>query len=280
MIYKGDLDDEDEVLSWLTDEETLQIPGKIEEVNTKMLEKILSDNDHVVVFFCKIIHFKFYQKKINNFFYLFIDREGDKKSQKIINELENIDDECEEKDIDFVKTSDEGIDKEYDLATLPALAFYRHKFRTIYTGDLMKEEAILEWVLDLHDTQPDVIESVDRKTLQVLINDVEHLAVFFCKLVFSPEMETSWFWFYFTDDDKCESCPGILEELETIDDDTDKHGIQFVKSNDVKLAHEIGIFAFPALVYYETGVPIMYDGKFFISFIDPFRHKNFWNFFR
>lgn len=63
-----------------------------------------------------------------------------------------------------------------------------------------------------------------------------------------------------SDDDKCESCPGILEELETIDDETDEHGIQFVKSNDVKLAHEIGIFAFPALVYYETGVPIMYDG--------------------
>lgn len=53
-----------------------------------------------------------------------------------------------------------------------------------------------------------------------------------------------------------------MEELETIDDDTDDHGIQFVKSNDVKLAHEIGIFSFPALVYYETGVPIMYDGKF------------------
>lgn len=57
MIYKGDLDDEDEVLAWLTDEETLQIPGKIEEVNTKMLEKILSDNDHVVVFFCKNFSF-------------------------------------------------------------------------------------------------------------------------------------------------------------------------------------------------------------------------------
>lgn len=64
------------------------------------------------------------------------------------------------------------------------------------------------------------------------------------------------------DDDKCESCPEILEELETIDDDTDKHGIQFVKSNDAKLAAEIGVFSFPALVYYETGVPIMYDGKY------------------
>ncbi|XP_021208947.1 uncharacterized protein LOC114253198 isoform X3 [Bombyx mandarina] len=220
LVYKGDIEDEDEVLAWLTDENTLEIPGKIEEVNSKMLEKILEENDHVVVFFYK---------------------EGDKKSQKILSELENIDDECEEKDIDFVKTSDNGIDKEYDLPELPALAFYRHKFRTIYEGDLMHEEAILKWVLDLHDSQPDIIENVDRKTLKNLINDVEHLAVFF-----------------YSED--CDTCDDILVELETIDDDTDKHGIQFVKSKDSKLATDIGIFSFPALVYYETGVPIMYDG--------------------
>lgn len=63
------------------------------------------------------------------------------------------------------------------------------------------------------------------------------------------------------EDDRCRICGDILEELETIDDDADKHGIQFVKSKDSKLAAEIGIFSFPALVYYETGVPIMYDGK-------------------
>ncbi|XP_037806644.1 uncharacterized protein LOC119600472 isoform X2 [Lucilia sericata] len=221
LHFTGDLEDEDEVLSWITDEDTLEIPGKIEDVNVKMLDKILAENEHVVVFFYD---------------------EDDKKSLKILNELENIDDECEEKNIDFVKTSDDDVEKEYDLPGLPALAFYRNKFRTIYTGDLMKEEEILEWVLELYESTADVIESVDRKTLQVLINDVEHLAVFFY-------------------DDKCVSCQGILEELENIDDDTDKHGIQFVKSNDVKLAHEIGIFAFPALVYYETGVPIMYDGN-------------------
>uniref|UniRef100_A0A2S2PW44 Protein disulfide-isomerase n=1 Tax=Sipha flava TaxID=143950 RepID=A0A2S2PW44_9HEMI len=221
LVYTGDLDDEDEVLTWLIDEDTLKVPGRIEEVNTKMLEKILSEKKFVVVFFYK---------------------EGDKKSQKIIAELENIDDECEEKNIQFLKTSDEGIEKEYDLPGLPSLLFYRNKFRKIYTGDLMHEEAILEWVLNLHESEPDFIESVDRKTLQTLINDVEHLAVFFY-------------------DDKCEACPSILEELETIDDDTDKEGIQFVKSTDSKLASEIGIFSFPVLVYYETGVPIMYDGN-------------------
>lgn len=95
------------------------------------------------------------------------DEEGDKKAQKILQELENIDDECEEKDIDFVKTSDVGIRKEYDLPNLPALVFYRNRFRNIYNGDLMEEEEILNWVLELRDSAPDVIESVDRKTLQV-----------------------------------------------------------------------------------------------------------------
>lgn len=82
-----------------------------------------------------------------------------------------------------------------------------------------------------------------------------------------------------TDDEKCATCPAILEELETIDDDTDDHGIQFVKSNDVKLAHEIGIFSFPALVYYETGVPIMYDGKFSNGSLKYFKLNLFIDFF-
>lgn len=47
----------------------------------------------------------------------------------------------------------------------------------------MHEEAILKWVLDIQDSQPDVIESVDRKTLKDLIEDVEHLAVYFCKCI-------------------------------------------------------------------------------------------------
>lgn len=181
LMFSGDLNDEDEVLAWLTDEETLEIPGKIEEVNIKMLEKILSENDHIVVFFCKFIVLQVTLFIWTVIFMFLSDDDEDKKSLKIINELENIDDECEEKDIDFVKTSDDDIDKEYDLESLPALVFYRHKFRTIYTGDLMNEEQILEWVLQQYESKPEVIESVDRKTLQVLVNEVEHLAVLFCK---------------------------------------------------------------------------------------------------
>lgn len=53
ILSTGDLEDEDEVLSWLNEDSTLEIPGKIEEVNTKMLDKILNETEHAVVFFCK-----------------------------------------------------------------------------------------------------------------------------------------------------------------------------------------------------------------------------------
>lgn len=57
--------------------------------------------------------------------------------------------------------------------------------------------------------------------------------------------------FVCSDSDKCETCSGVLERLETIDDDTDKHNIQFVKTNDVKrkfcfmfLCSEIRVFEY------------------------------------
>lgn len=58
LVYTGDIEDEDEVLAWLTDEDTLEIPDRIEEVNSRMLDKILEENDHVVVFFCKCLALK------------------------------------------------------------------------------------------------------------------------------------------------------------------------------------------------------------------------------
>lgn len=67
VYISGDIEDEDEVLSWLTDENTLEIPGKIEEVNSRMLDKILEENDHVVVFFCEYIFYNWFR---NMFFVL------------------------------------------------------------------------------------------------------------------------------------------------------------------------------------------------------------------
>lgn len=52
----------------------------------------------------------------------------------------------------------------------------------------------------------------------------------------------------------------VLEELEKIDDDCDKHGIQFVKIDDSSAARDYGIEHIPAIVYFEKQVPNVYDG--------------------
>lgn len=66
----------------------------------------------------------------------------------------------------------------------------------------------------------------------------------------------------FSDDDNCPTCETVLAELETIDDETDEVGIQFVKTNDVEVAEDLGISHLPALVYFEGGVPSIYDGRY------------------
>lgn len=54
----------------------------------------------------------------------------------------------------------------------------------------------------------------------------------------------------------------VLAELEKIDDDCDRHGIQFVKIDDQKAAGAFGIDHIPAIVYFEKQIPNVYDGKF------------------
>lgn len=49
----GDIDDEEELLDWLTDPSNMEMTDHIEKVNRKMFEKICHTSDYVAVFFCK-----------------------------------------------------------------------------------------------------------------------------------------------------------------------------------------------------------------------------------
>lgn len=62
------------------------------------------------------------------------------------------------------------------------------------------------------------------------------------------------------DADDCEQCTKILEELENIDDDCDRHGITFVKTKDFSVAEQYGVHDYPALVYFESGIPNVFEG--------------------
>lgn len=49
----GDLMNEEQVLDWLTTSESMDLPDKIEQVNSKNLQMVIDDHDHVAVLFCK-----------------------------------------------------------------------------------------------------------------------------------------------------------------------------------------------------------------------------------
>lgn len=53
IIYEGDLMDEEGVLDFLTSLEAMDLPDRIEEVNAKILGKIIEETDYVAVLFCK-----------------------------------------------------------------------------------------------------------------------------------------------------------------------------------------------------------------------------------
>ena len=62
-----------------------------------------------------------------------------------------------------------------------------------------------------------------------------------------------------------------MDELENIDDDTDRHGISFIKTQDLNIATNFGVHSFPAVIYFENQVPSIYEGN---NTIDPLLEKN------
>lgn len=51
--YDGDIDDEEEILDWLTNPENMELTDHIERINRKMFHKIRGSTDYLAVFFCK-----------------------------------------------------------------------------------------------------------------------------------------------------------------------------------------------------------------------------------
>lgn len=55
--YDGDIDDEEEILDWLTLPDNMEMTDHIERVNRKMFQKIRQTSDYLAVFFCKFLNF-------------------------------------------------------------------------------------------------------------------------------------------------------------------------------------------------------------------------------
>jgi hypothetical protein len=126
------------------------------------------------------------------------------------------------------------------------------------TGDLLNEQEVLNWLT--HQVHHEEIEEITNEMLDILIKQKKHLAVLFCKI------DTFFSWFEMLTlsshlDDEDDTTNGdILAGLETIDDECDQRGVSFVRLDSESEEQEYGIETTPALVYFEDGIPSIYDG--------------------
>lgn len=62
------------------------------------------------------------------------DDNNDRKSLRVLNELENIDDECDRLGVAFVKIDNSDEAKEYGIEKLPALVYFEKGIPLMYKG--------------------------------------------------------------------------------------------------------------------------------------------------
>lgn len=98
----------------------------------------------------------------------------------MLNELENIDDECDKLGIVFVKIDNPDEAKEYGIEKIPTLMYFEKGIPMIYEGNLEEEEKVLKWLE--HQESNDEIEDVTDEMLDMIIEKMPHVAALFCKL--------------------------------------------------------------------------------------------------
>lgn len=175
-VYEGNLEKEEEVLRWM---ELQTSSDEIEDVTDEMLDIIISKMHHVAVLFCKKIFYFHFLFNINSI--SFPDDKEAKKSQKVLAELENIDDECDQNDIAFVKIDDDNEAHEWGIEELPTMVLFERGIPHIYEGDLMQEEELLGWLI--HQKKHSEIPEVTDEMKDKLIETFPHVAVIFCKIL-------------------------------------------------------------------------------------------------
>jgi hypothetical protein len=73
-----------------------------------------------------------------------------------LEELERIDNEADNLDIIFVRIDDVKYAKKWGVTKIPALVYFRRKFPSIFRGELMDENAVLEWLQKNRYKQPEL----------------------------------------------------------------------------------------------------------------------------
>lgn len=129
---------EDELLGWLIHQKR---HSEIPEITDEMKDKLIESTKHLAVIFCKLdlVQKKKNGKKVRNalitrsidFILLRSDDKDDKQDIRVLNELENIDDELEKEGIVIVRIDNADEAKEYGLDHLPALIYFEDRIPAV-----------------------------------------------------------------------------------------------------------------------------------------------------
>jgi len=221
FIYDGDLKDEEAVLEFITDEDNMAMPDKIEDVDADQLISIVETDPFVTVFFY----------------------DESKTSSKALEHMEDIDDETDVFNIRFLRINDPELADDYSLTRIPCLVFFRREIPIVYAGDMNDENEMLEWLIKNQSSadDEDVLESVDGEQLEIMVDNVDNLMIYFY--------------------DNTRMSLKILDVMETIDDDCDRMDVVFVAVKDKALAAKYNVDEFPTLMFFENQIPSVYDGE-------------------
>lgn len=104
----------------------------------------------------------------------------------VLQGLENIDDDADRQDIRLVKTTDEEFAESVGVPpqSMPKLLFYFEGMPNLFDGDILAEEEVLDWLIEMKVEHH--VELVTRPLLERMIEDVQYLAVYFCKSQINP----------------------------------------------------------------------------------------------
>jgi len=161
------------------------------------------------------------------------------KTNEILESLETIDDDCDSKGVHFVKIADPAAAYHYGITTLPTLVYFKNSVPNLFDGILVDDQTVLGWLMSHLEAAE--IEEVSQGVLGRLIRDSRNLVVIFYKQGEKEGVD-------------------VLELLESVDDDMDRLGVGMVKISEASAAKEWGINRGFGIVYFESGIPFMYQG--------------------
>lgn len=80
----------------------------------------------------------------------------------------------------------------FSCLEFPGLVTFNDGIPNVYEGDLEAEEEVLDWLIEMKVESH--IELITRPMLENMVEEIQYLAVFFCKCCHIPNFKVSdWF---------------------------------------------------------------------------------------